>query len=454
MKEKILIENIDLEFARKITIKQAMKYQILPLFCKDNIVYVARSMENREGEEFLDFILKMKICYIHVKEEELNYLIHGVLDYEHENLEEVIFKEAIKSNASDIHFEPLKEALNVRFRIHGSLIVVRKLRLKEYGKILLRLKVNSNMDIAEKRKPQDGKLIIKCEGKSYNCRLSTMPVVYGEKVVLRILYDEIIIKDIKNMNFTKIQLEDLNKIIKSENGLVLICGPTGSGKSTTLYSILNKIKDNNINISTLEDPIEVIMEGINQTNLNVKKGITFSSGLRALLRQDPDCIMIGEIRDEDTAKMAVRAAITGHKVYSTIHTKSPKEALLRLEEMGVSDYLVNSSIKGIVCQRLVKVLCDNCKVCSGKVNFKGKNIKVFNRGSCRKCNGVGYIGRILVSSVVYISKNIRENMEKYINDEKKLTNIQMKAIIDNLLLEGKIAYSDYSNFILGEELDG
>ena len=453
MNKRILIENINIKFARKITKNQSDKYGVLPLYLKNNIVYVARSKLTREGEEFLQFLLKSPIQFIDISEEQLKLLANAVLDYEYENLEEVIFNEAISLKASDIHFEPNKDDVIVRFRIHSALVVVKKLNLEEYAKVLLRLKVNSNMDIAEKMLPQDGKLSMICGEKRYNCRLSTIPVVFGEKIVIRILYDEVIVNDIENMNFTSNQKSDLDKIIKVANGLVLVCGPTGSGKSTTLYAVLEKIKKGNINITTLEDPIEVVLDGVNQIYINEKVGITFAKGLRHVLRQDPDVVMIGEIRDEATAKMSVRAAITGHKVYSTIHTKSPEEVFVRLEEMGVSGYLIRSSLVGIVCQRLVKVLCNKCKIEKGVIKFNGTDIKIYEKCGCPSCNGIGYVGRKLVSSVVYISKEIRNNIVSKSFCGEQFQNKQMKEMIDSLLLKGEIDFEEYSNFVLGEELD-
>lgn len=298
-----LIKRVDLFTSRKITLNQALEYIMLPLYEKNNIIYVAASKENNKGKELIEFLLGKKIEFIYTREKDIKDLINLVLK-NNDRLEEDIFRDAVKMKASDIHFEPSNNIVNVRYRINGSLILVRKLMMDEYLKVISRLKVKANMDITERRKSQDGKIIMKIGDNSYNCRISTMPLIGGEKLVLRIIYEEKYEK-LDKLNFTKEQKEKIKKIIGVKNGLTIINGPTGSGKTTTLYSILAEIKNENINITTLEDPVEITMEGINQINLNPKAGITFASGLRGILRQDPDVIMIGEIRDEETAKMFV-----------------------------------------------------------------------------------------------------------------------------------------------------
>lgn len=453
MRKDVFIEDIDLNFARKIPLNQALEYNILPLYEKENKIYIATSNNGNVGKEFLNFIFEKELVFIKVDPKKLIRLIHGVLDYGYKNMEEKFFEEAIALGASDIHYEPVNKTLNIRFRINGSLILVRKLIISEYGEIISRLKVKSNMDITEKRIPQDGKLFMSCDKEKYNCRLSTIPVVDGEKMVLRILYEDKYLSDISELNFTEEQQEDFKKIIALNSGLVIVNGPTGSGKSTTLYTILNSIKGDKINITTLEDPIEVKMEGINQINLNVKKGITFSTGLRSILRQDPDVVMLGEIRDEETAKMAVRASITGHKVYSTIHTKSAREVLLRLEEMGINAYLIRAALGGIVSQRLIKILCEKCRRKIGEVEVRNNSIEIYTKQGCNKCNGIGYAGRALVSSVNYIDRETREKIKYIYSDESLLSNEQMIKVIDGLLIEGRLDYYDYLDFIQGEELD-
>ena len=446
-----LIKDIDLNLARKISLSEAKRLKILPVKEMKDKIYVATSKEQEEGKDFLNFLFGKKIEYIKIKEDELQYIMDLILNFKEDTLEEDIFKDAIKNKASDIHFEPIKDIVNIRFRINGALILVRKIKFNEYLKITSRLKVKSNLDITEKRRPQDGKLFINFNDKIYNCRISTVPVVNGEKIVVRILYNDKYLSSLEELNFSKEQQEIINKIVRLKNGLIIVNGPTGSGKSTTLYSILNRIKNENINIETLEDPIEVCMDGLNQINLNEKIGITFESGLRSMLRQDPDVIMVGEIRDETTAKMAIRAAITGHKVYSTIHTKSPREVILRLEEMGCKRYLIKDALAGIISQRLIKILCKDCKK-EIKESSK-KKYKLYKKCGCSKCNNSGYTGRTLVSAVYYIGKNEKERIENIHEDINSLSNNQMIKILENLLEKGEIDYYDYLDFLEGEELN-
>lgn len=446
-----LIKEIDLNLARKISLSEAKRLRILPIKEMEDKIYVATSKEQEEGKDFLNFLFGKKIEYIKIKEDELQYIMDLILNFKEDTLEENIFKDAIKNKASDIHFEPIKDIVNIRFRINGALILVRKIKFNEYLKITSRLKVKSNLDITEKRRPQDGKLFINFNDKIYNCRISTVPVVNGEKIVVRILYNDKYLSSLEELNFSKEQQEIINKIVRLKNGLIIVNGPTGSGKSTTLYSILNRIKNENINIETLEDPIEVCMDGLNQINLNEKIGITFESGLRSMLRQDPDVIMVGEIRDETTAKMAIRAAITGHKVYSTIHTKSPREVILRLEEMGCKRYLIKDALAGIISQRLIKILCKDCKK-EIKESSK-KKYKLYKKCGCSKCNNSGYTGRKLVSAVYYIGKNEKERIENIHEDINSLSNNQMIEILEDLLEKGEIDYYDYLDFLEGEELN-
>lgn len=452
IKEVRLIEKIDLNIARKISINQAKEYEIIPLYEDGDNVYVAASYDNNSGEDLLRFLLKKNIVYIRRSKKEVLDLINIILDYDYENYEEKIFREAIQSKASDIHFELFQGILNVRFRINSSLILFRKLKAEEYLQIASRLKVKAKLDITEKRRPQDGKLYIDLDGEIYNCRLSTIPVVGGEKLVLRIMYGEKFLKDISELNFSVEQQKILRQIIKLKNGLVIFNGPTGSGKSTTLYTILNMIKGEAINITTLEDPIEVTMPGINQVNLNPKIGLNFAEGLRSVLRQDPDVIMIGEIRDEETAKMAVRSSITGHKVYSTIHTKSPREVYLRLEDMGIKDYLIREALVGIVSQRLVRILCNKCKEKVGHKIIYDKEVDLYKKVGCISCNKTGYSGRTLVASVNYIGFKTKNTLKDIYNREDILSNKQMIDGLNKLIIDGKVDYNDYLEFIEGEEL--
>ena len=447
-----LIQKIDILTARKITLEQAKKYLIIPLYTKNNKIYVAKTSVSTEAEEIIRFIFNKQIIYLDLDKDKINYLIDVFLDYDYQEIENKIFDEAVFYNASDIHYEPCKENVNIRIRVNGELNLVRKLLFSEYKRIISRYKIKANMDITEKQKSQDGKAIISSGNLEYNCRLSTMPVLYGEKLVIRIIYKDKLCPDFKDLNLLKLQKQKLSKIITFKNGMVIIIGPTGSGKSTTLYTILNSIKTKKINITTLEDPVEAEIEGINQVNLNETSGMNFASGLKHILRQDPDTIMVGEIRDEETAKISVRAALTGHKVYTTLHTKSPREVFLRLQEMGVQEFLLRDALIGIVSQRLIKTLCSECRISDIKINIKNKFIQTYKSKGCRLCNWSGYKGRALVASVNYIDSNIKIKLKDINSYENILSNEEMLEVLNVLLEKGDISYDDYLEFIYGEEL--
>lgn len=437
-------DKANLNIVRKVNLKQARQYEILPLYEEDNKIFILSTNKDKLFNQYIKFLFNEKeLKAIVVSNLEIHKYIDKFLGYNVLNLEEDIITLAVSLRVSDIHLEPMNHYLKIRFRLNGSLTTVFKITIEEYFEVLSRLKLKSKMDITEKRRPQDGKMQVNINGLDYNCRLSTLPVVDGEKMVIRIIYEDILLSSLKNLNFTNNQIQVLEKIINLKSGICIINGPTGSGKSTTLYNILNSIKTQNINITTLEDPIEVIMEGINQINLNEKIGLDFGEGLKRILRQDPDVIMVGEIRDELTAKMAIRAAITGHKVYSTIHTKNPKGVYLRLEEMGVQDYLIKDALCGIISQRLVKILCPKCKM---QHIFNG--MRVFKKKGCIYCNGTGYFGRKVVASVNYIN-----NIIKIKEMESMLSNKEMIKGLKDLLLNGYIDYFDFLSFIEEEEID-
>lgn len=365
------------------------------------------------------------------------------------NIEDKIIKEAVNLNASDIHFEPDENKVNVRIRINGDLIKHCEVPLLEYPLILSRIKVKCGMNITEKRKPQDGSFSENIYGNSINFRVSTILLNTGEKIVIRIINFNKHFESFKELNFSNNQKNNIKKIINISNGLVLIVGPTGSGKTQTLYSIIGEIKKYPLNITSLEDPVEIKMNGINQVDLSKTTGVDFKTALKTLLRQDSEVIVIGEIRDSETASIASGAALTGHKIYSTIHAKSAYEVLLRLRDMNIDRYIVNNCIAGVICQRLVKILCDNCKI---RINTTNKKIKLYKSGKCDKCNNTGYISRELVASVHYFNSEIKDNINDLQFLSKKLNNSQMKNQILKLLLRGKVSYYDYIDFIEKESL--
>ena len=325
---------------------------------------------------------------------------------------------AVKANASDIHIEPTKNELRVRFRIDGDLTEVMHSSMSAHSAIVTRIKIIGQMDIAEKRIPQDGRVEVTIDGKEIDLRLSILPTVYGEKVVLRILGSQTEAKNVEELGFTEENLEMFKKIISSPNGVILVSGPTGSGKTTTLYTVLKELNKPNVNIITVEDPVEYKMDGITQVQVNPKANLTFAAGLRSILRQDPDIILIGEIRDSETAEIAIRAAITGHLVLSTIHTNDAASSVARLVDMGIEPFLVSSAVVGIIAQRLVKCICPRCKTeyrpdHNEMMQLKLKEIQPLYKGAgCPACNFSGYQKRVAIHEVLVVTKEIRDLIDR------------------------------------------
>lgn len=342
-----------------------------------------------------------------------------------------IIEDAFNRNASDIHVEPGENSLTVRIRINGDLIVHTTLEMEYHCPMITRLKLMAGMDIAEKRLPQDGKYRYERGEVSTDLRISTLPSIYGEKVVLRLLGNDRdnSLMDIRRLGMEEEQREILEHILRTPHGMVLVTGPTGSGKTTTLYAALNRMMKKKINIVTVEDPVEKIMEGATQVQVNSKAGLTFALALRAILRQDPDVIMVGEMRDEETALIGVRAAITGHLVLSTLHTNDCAAAIHRLRNMGVPSYMTAASLSGIVAQRLVKVLCPHCRV-EYEADERERGIlrelpdggpdRLWKPGGCPQCGGTGYVRR----TAVYEMMDVDERIKDMILDEAPLSSIR------------------------------
>lgn len=329
-----------------------------------------------------------------------------------------IISQAIVMKSSDIHIEPFEKNIRVRIRIDGDLQEIMSFSRRSHMAIVARIKIMGKMDIAERRIPQDGRIETEIDGKEIDMRISTLPTVYGEKVVIRLLDRDGFDFNKEDLGFSDNDLKTFNRIIKQPYGIVLVTGPTGSGKTTTLYAVLKDINKEEKNIITVEDPVEYKLHGINQVQVNVKAGLTFAGGLRSILRQDPDIIMIGEIRDSETAEIAIRAAITGHLVLSTLHTNDTASTVIRLVDMGIEPYLVSSSVVGIISQRLVKRLCPSCKIayeaseyCRKALGLNGDSITLYKPGGCNKCIK-GYRGRIPVHEVMYIDHDIRRLIDK------------------------------------------
>ncbi len=384
----------------------------------------------------------------------------------------LLLEYAIRSHASDIHIEPREEFVQVRYRIDGVLKEVNRLPRNVLGALVSRIKILSNLKIDERRVPQDGRFKVKVAGKQYALRVSTLPITDGEKIVMRILDESNKTITLKQLGYWGHSLEIIEAAEKEPNGMILVTGPTGSGKSTSLFSVLSKLNTPDVNISTIEDPVEYKIPGVNQTQTNAKAGMTFASGLRALLRQDPNIIMVGEIRDGETANLAVQAALTGHLVFSTLHTNNAATTLPRLLDMEIEPFLIASTVKAVVGQRLVRRLCMNCRV-SYKPNEQelsevttlfgldkkdsyahlhtldkqaaeqevggdtplgtdGKTITALwkaNPEGCKECNNTGYKGRVGIYEVLGISLTI----QKLITDNATANDIQEAAIKEGMV---------------------
>lgn len=326
-----------------------------------------------------------------------------------------LIMKAIDEEASDIHIEPFEHRIRIRYRVDGMLREVTNLPRKMIHAIVSRIKVMAGMDIAERRLPQDGRIPLKLPDGEVDLRISTIPTVFSEKVVIRVLYKGSIKKfTLENLEFSEYNLKQLLKFLESSYGMVLVTGPTGSGKTTTLYAALNAVNSVEKNIIAVEDPVEYILEGVNQTQVNVKAGATFPTYLRSILRQDPDVIMVGEIRDLETAEIAVRAAATGHLVLSTLHTNDAPGTVTRLIDMGIEPFMVASSVLGVVAQRLVRRICPNCRQLfpplEAEISFAGlkdRNKTLYAGKGCEQCNYTGYRGRLAIHELLTISPSIQ-----------------------------------------------
>ncbi len=329
-------------------------------------------------------------------------------------LVDLIIRQAIDERASDIHIEPQKDKLTLRYRIDGSMYEIPPPAKHLHLPIISRIKILAKMDIAERRLPQDGAFIVKVEDRVIDLRISTIPTIYGEKVVLRILDKSTVPLDLPILGFDGRQLEDFRKAISAPYGLVFLTGPTGSGKTTTLYAALSEIKDPRKNIITIEEPVEYRLDGINQVAVKPEIGLTFASALRSFLRQDPDIMMVGEVRDLETAQICVRAALTGHLVLSTLHTNDAPSAVSRLIDIGIEPYLLMPSLLIVVAQRLTRKLCSKCKEAYepkaeelGSIKLNAKE-PIFRAKGCEECNHIGYRGRVAIAEVMVANDEIRK----------------------------------------------
>ncbi len=365
---------------------------------------------------------------------------------------------AFDQRASDIHIEPKREQSVVRMRIDGVLHSVYELPKKIHRAIVSRIKNLSRLDMAEKRKPQDGRIKTKKRDVEAEIRVSTLPVAFGEKVVMRIMDPDVLFQDVSKLGLTSTDMPEFLKLIKKPHGIILVCGPTGSGKSTTLYSTLSRISNSEINITTVEDPIEMIHEDFNQIAVNPLVGITFGNILRSILRQDPDVIMIGEMRDLETAENAIQAAMTGHLVLSTLHTNDAPSSITRLLDLGVPSFLVHATLLGVIAQRLLRRICIHCKeeffIDSEKLSEMGLDIKksgkikLYRGCGCTKCRNTGYLGRIAIFEILPVTDDIRSVITEKTDIgvlRKKAIDLRMVTLRQNAvisLLKGVTTYQE------------
>ncbi len=362
------------------------------------------------------------------KEKDKTSLQQTIQDAPISKIVDVILENAIESNASDIHIEPEENEIRVRYRIDGILNVALTLPLSVLPAVISKIKILSNLKIDESRLPQDGRFHYETMSRSVDLRVSILPNVNGEKIVMRILDKSTKVPTLEQLGFRGKALKITQENLQKTNGIFLVTGPTGSGKSTTLYAVLSVLNTQNVNIVTLEDPVEYFMAGVNQTQINADVGLTFASGLRSLLRQDPNIMMVGEIRDQETAELAVQSALTGHLVFSTLHTNSAAGAVPRLVDMGVEPFLLAASLNAIAAQRLVRKLCQNCKhevpvsdvikqviiknlSDVSKEEMEGldlNNIKTYGADGCAKCGKTGYKGRLAILEVLAVTQSIQD----------------------------------------------
>lgn len=448
--EVIKITTSEVDLSILVPEKLARKYNLFPMELnedsliigieKENI-YAAQDLKLVTGKNIIlkqvsgeDVLENIELCYgdsIDIDDDYANYLFQDIL------------QKAVKEKASDIHIEPFNDLLKIRMRVDGNMKEMLNLELDLYPSLASVIKYKANMDITEKRLPQDGRIDVKIKDSLVDIRISTVPTTYGEKIVLRLLSRDSFLKTKEELGFSKDAIEKIQEIINKKTGILLVTGPTGSGKTTTVYSILKDLRNTSKNIMTIEDPVEYKMEGINQIQVNHKVGLTFEKGLKAILRQDPDIIMVGEIRDIETAKTAVRAAITGHLVISTLHTNDAVSSIARLIDMEIPPYLLNASLIGIISQRLARKVCENC---SNEVIInqnEKKSIYTAIPIGCEECSYTGYNGRTVAFEILSIDDEIRNGIQKN-KEAKDIKNIAVK--------NGMITFEDTYSYLIKNKI--
>ena len=455
---------VDREVLSKVPLTFLRKERIVPFKEEEHYVEVATDNPfNTEGFRKLEWMFSKPVKVYVVPFDEINaFLMEREESEEEEEFEEVLGEDilaspeeaptvqfindilmtALRVRASDIHFEPFKDRMRIRFRVDGVLKTFKEIPVSKVPSVTSRLKIMANLDIAEKRLPQDGRIMVRVGGKEVDIRVSTLPTYFGERVVLRLLSKESILYSTKELGLLDEDYRLFEKLIHVPHGIVLVTGPTGSGKTTTLYAALSEINSEEINIITVEDPVEYQLDGISQVQVKPDIGLTFAGALRSILRQDPDVIMIGEIRDVETAEIAIQAALTGHLVFSTLHTNDSATSVTRLLDMGIEPFLVASSVVGVVAQRLVRKVCPYCKESYrpsleelrelGIEDFSG----YFYRGKgCENCMGTGYLGRTAIYEILVVDGRIRKAILEN-RDSDEIKEIAVKAGMKTLRMDG------------------
>ncbi|PBQ30207.1 general secretion pathway protein GspE [Sphingobacteriaceae bacterium] len=478
----MLLTQITAELKNQVTLDQAWYYGIVPVKSeKDSLnLLVSESKKKSDLQAELEIIFGKKIVLEPINPDELDKVLmsnyprskanstQGVaqsetyrLNVNDSNFLETLVKEAKDLRSSDIHIETYSEKCRIRFRVDGVLIDRHKLNKIEYPTLINKIKIAASCDIAEKRMPQDGRIRFKFNNSNLDIRVSILPTLYGEKIVLRLLGSDASHIHIDKLGFTKEELERYEIAVKKPNGIILISGPTGSGKTTTLYATLKVINKPTNNILTIEDPIEYTLDGVNQVQLKEEIGLSYTEALRTFLRQDPDVIMLGEIRDAQTAQMAIRAALTGHLVLSTIHTNSAWGTISRLVDMGIAPYLLASVMNLSVAQRLIRTLCPHCKK-SVPLNKKElpenyKNLEIATHHiaqGCQVCYFTGYKGRKAIYEVINITKELGEHIKQSATEIDSYLKInKIDKLSENafkLYKDGETSLEEIYPFLLSE----
>lgn len=485
------VTELDLAFIRKFRYDKIAEYSAIPVYIQDGVLFVLTSDPIRfeeirsflsDGGRSISLIIacpsrtQALIEFINNRniqqdsaladgEEEKNFLAAPEIESPAVNFCNSVVRDAVTVGASDIHIEPYEGTIRIRFRVDGVLQKSGEFSPQVYPSVLARFKIMAGMDIAERRVPQDGKISIRIDGRDYDLRVSTVPTIHGEKVEIRIYDLDFSYGEMDKLGLTDEQIATVKEIISGTRGIILLTGPTGSGKSTSLYTFLRYLNSGKENIIAVEDPVENEIDGISQIQVNAKSELTFATALRAILRQDPDIIMIGEIRDEETAHIAIRAAITGRLVFSTLHTGNAAGVVARLIDMGIPRYLVADALLCSISQRLVRLLCPECKK-AAKATLSESHILGIPEGStiykgvgCPYCGGTGYRGRTAVFEMMRMTPELREKLVRSTFTGDRLKDLLSNGIptlserVRDLVVTGKTSFEEYQIFLNDNELN-